>query len=164
MSFEDSYLGKLRKHVGNAELLAPGAQVLLLTDEDHAIFQRRADSGLWEIPAGSAEPGQSFLDTAVAEVSEELGLLLNGETLTAFATFSDPVEHRLVYPNGDIVHAFALCFVARDWSGEIRPDPTEVREWGVYPLTAPPDGLQRATRLVLDLYLAFRETGRFQAM
>lgn len=163
MSFEDSYLGRLRKHVGNAELLAPGAQVLLLTDDEHAIFQRRADSGLWEIPAGSAEPGQSFADTAIAEVSEELGLRLTADTLTAFASFSDPVEHRLTYPNGDIVHAFALCFVAREWTGEILPDATEVREWGVYPLSDPPAGLQRATRLVLDMYLAYRETGRFQA-
>lgn len=163
MSFEDSYLGRLRKHVGNAELLAPGAQVLLLTDDEHAIFQRRADSGLWEIPAGSAEPGQSFADTAIAEVAEELGLRLHREAMTAFATFSDPVEHRLVYPNGDIVHAFALCFVVREWSGEVRPDPNEVREWGVYPLSDPPAGLQRATRLVLDMYLAFRETGHFQA-
>ncbi|KAM9867037.1 hypothetical protein ACIFOC_00358 [Leucobacter aridicollis] len=163
MAFADSYLGRLRQHVGNAELLTPGAQVLLLTDDDHAVFQRRADSGGWEIPAGSAEPGQSFVDTAIAEVAEELGVRLSPDMLTPFASFSDPVEHRLVYPNGDIVHAFALCFVARDWAGEIDPDPGEVTEWGVFPLAHPPEGLQRATGIVLDLFDRFRETGAFQA-
>ncbi|GAA2843956.1 ADP-ribose pyrophosphatase YjhB (NUDIX family) [Leucobacter komagatae] len=163
MSFADSYLGKLRQRVGSAEMLVPGAQVLLLVDDEHAIFQRRADSGKWEIPAGSAEPGQSFADTAVAEVLEELGLRVEPDALTAFASFSDPVEHRLVYPNGDIVHAFALCFFATEWSGEIAPDPGEVREWGVFPLAAPPEGLQRATRLVLELFHRYRTTGAFQA-
>ncbi|MFF8816763.1 NUDIX domain-containing protein [Leucobacter sp. NPDC015123] len=163
MAFADSYLGRLRQHVGNAELLAPGAQVLLLADDDHAVFQRRADSGGWEIPAGSAEPGQSFVDTAVAEVEEELGVTLAPDVLTAFASFSDPLGHRLVYPNGDIVHAFALCFFTSEWAGEIHPDPAEVTEWGVFPLADPPPGLQRATGIVLELFAEFRHTGQFQA-
>ena len=33
--------------------------------------------------------------------------------LVPFATFSDPVAHLLIYPNGDQVHAFALCFWVR---------------------------------------------------
>ena len=163
MAFRDSYLGKLRAHVGSAELLAPGAQVLLLTSADHAIFQRRADSGKWEIPAGSSEPGQSFTDTAIAEVREELGLAIASEALTAFASLSDPTAHRLVYPNGDRVHAFALCFAAREWEGDISPDPDEVSDWGVFPLARPPQGLQRATGLVLELYGRFAATGQFQA-
>jgi len=162
MSFADSYIGRLRQRVGHQELLVPGAQVLLV-QEGIGLFQRRTDSGEWEIPAGSAEPGQSFADAAIAEVREELGLSLRPEQLIPFATFSDPIQHRLVYPNGDVVHAFALCFVVSEWNGEPEADPEEVTEWGRFALTSPPEPLRLSTRRVLELYRLFSATGRFQA-
>lgn len=140
----------------------PGAQVLLLR-EDAALFQRRADSGEWKIPAGSAEPGQSFVQAAISEVYEEIGLTVRSEDMVPFATFSDPKEHRLVYPNGDVVHAFALCFVAASWEGDSAPRAEEVTEWGSYPLSAPPTPLRPSTRRVLELYAEFLRTGRSQA-
>lgn len=162
MAFADSYIGKLRAHVGHAELLVPGAQVLLLRG-DSALFQRRTDSGEWEIPAGSAEPGQSFTQTAIAEVREEIGLEVAAVDLIAFATFSDPEEHRLVYPNGDVVHAFALCFVTEQWIGEPRSGDGEVTEWAFHSLSSPPEPLRHSTRRVLELYAEFTRTGSFQA-
>lgn len=162
MSFADSYIGKLRKHIGHDELLVPGAQVLLLRG-DSALFQRRIDSGEWEIPAGSAEPGQSFTETAITEVQEEIGLSVQAEDLIPFATFSDPVEHRLLYPNGDVVHAFALCFVTEKWSGQPSSGEDEVSEWAFHPLNAPPEPLRRSTKHVLELYEKFFRTGSFQA-
>lgn len=162
MSFADSYIGKLRERVGHEELLVPGAQVILLRGES-ALFQRRVDSGEWEIPAGSAEPGQSFAQTAIAEVREEIGLDIDAADLTAFATFSDPEEHRLVYPNGDVVHAFALCFVTERWSGEPLPGDDEVADWAFHPLGDPPQPLKHSTRRVLEFYAEFTRTGAFQA-
>lgn len=127
------------------------------------LFQRRIDSGEWEIPAGSAEPGQSFTETAITEVQEEIGLSVQAEDLIPFATFSDPVEHRLLYPNGDVVHAFALCFVTEKWSGQPSSGEDEVSEWAFHPLNAPPEPLRRSTKHVLELYEKFFRTGSFQA-
>ncbi|MGW5365480.1 hypothetical protein [Actinopolymorpha pittospori] len=36
--------------------------------------------------------------------------------LEPFACVSDPARHAVTYPNGDQVHAFALCFAVRTWS------------------------------------------------
>ena len=162
MSYADSYIAKLRQQVGNQELLVPGAQVLLLRG-NQALFQRRTDSGEWEIPAGSAEPGQSFSQTAVSEVQEEIGLSIDPADLVAFASFSDPAEHRLVYPNGDVVHAFALCFVAERWQGSPNGSEEEVTEWAFYPLDNPPTPLRHSTQQVLKFYRNFVKTGAFQA-
>lgn len=162
MAYLGSYLWSLREKVGHQELLVPGAQVLLV-DDAGAIFQRRSDSGEWEIPAGSAEPGQSFVDAAISEVDEEIGIVVSRRDLIPFATFSDPVDHRLVYPNGDVVHAFALCFVAHTWSGSPAVDGDEVVECGTFAVDRPPAPLRLSTRKVLDLYREYLRTGTFQA-
>lgn len=161
MSYIGSYIWALRQDVGHRELLVPGAQVLLI-DPAGVVFQRRTDTAEWEIPAGSAEPGQSFVDAAVAEVYEELGFVVARDDLRAFASFSDPVKHRLVYPSGDVVHAFALCFVSHRWLGSLAPDPSEVVETTVCPLDFPPTPLRESTRIVLDLYREYMRTSEFQ--
>ena len=108
--FEDSYIKSLRDSVGSSLLLVPGAQVLVMRADGKILLQRRSDNGVWEIPAGSCEPGQSFRTAASNELLEETGIDASPESLVAFASFSDPAEHLLTYPNGDQVHAFALCF------------------------------------------------------
>jgi 8-oxo-dGTP pyrophosphatase MutT (NUDIX family) len=95
--------------VGSSLLLVPRAQVLVMRADSKIPLQRRSDNGVWEIPAGSCEPGQSFRTAASNELFEETGIDASPESLVAFASFSDPAEHLLTYPNGDQAHAFALC-------------------------------------------------------
>lgn len=109
-SHEGSYIARLREVVGHGLVVSPGAQVLAVRGDGHVLLQRRTDSGVWEIPAGACEPGQSFLDTAINEFREEVGIQIAPADLVPFATLSDPDIHTLHYPNGDAVHAFALCF------------------------------------------------------
>ncbi|MCZ0982843.1 hypothetical protein O1L60_38680 [Streptomyces diastatochromogenes] len=71
--------------------------------------------------------------------------------------------HTLTYPNGDVTHCFALCFVARRWSGTLAPGPDEVRRARFLPLDAPPRPLHPPTAVVLSLFERFRTEGRFQA-
>ncbi|MEU2613879.1 NUDIX domain-containing protein [Micromonospora sp. NPDC007271] len=59
----------------------PGAQVVLLDSAERILFQQRRDSGLWEIPAGAAEPGGSFVSAAIDEVREETGLVVEAADL-----------------------------------------------------------------------------------
>lgn len=163
MGHVGSYLWRLRQLVGPQLLLLPGAQVIALDDAGRALFQRRADTGDWEFPGGGAEPGQDFRAVAVAELAEETGLLADPAELIAFASLSDPDDHQLEYPNGDRVHAFALCFVWPRATGSLRAEESEVSELGFHPLDAPPQPVSRAAARVLDLYREYVLTGIFQA-
>lgn len=162
MAYAGSDLWHLRQLVGNRLLALPGAQILVL-DGDRALFQRRVDTGLWEIPAGACEPGSTFRSTAVAELREETGLVADEDELRPFASLSAPDVHTLVYPNGDRVHAFAMCFVTRRWRGTLRAEAEEVAEFAWVPLDRPPVPMHGPTRSVIGLFRAFQATGEFQA-
>ncbi|PNE37231.1 NUDIX domain-containing protein [Streptomyces noursei] len=163
MSYVGSYLWELRQKVGSRPLLVPGAQVLLLDAAGRGLFQQRADTGVWELPAGACEEGDDFVGTARRELAEETGLHVERDALEAFGTLSDPAVHTLTYPNGDITHCFALCFVARRWSGELSPGPDEVTRAGFRALGDPPRPLHPPTAVVLEMFREFSSTGRFQA-
>ncbi len=164
-SFSSSYIGKLRRRVGHDLVISPGVQVLVFEPTGMLLLQKRTDSALWEVPGGACEPEQSFMDAAIDEVREEVGLKLARESLIAFGTLSDPQIHLLRYPNGDLVRAFALLFKA---CIESLPDSWESDgevssiEW-VNPNRLPQDrAYHRPTLAAISKYLRYRETGEFQ--
>lgn len=163
MAHVGSYVWELRQKVGSRQLLLPGAQVLVLRTDGAALLQRRADNGVWELPAGACEPGQSFAGAAAAELYEETGIRTDPADLVAFASLSDPNLHQLEYPNGDRVHAFALCFLLDGWEGTVTPEESEVSEIGFFPLTQVPAPTHPPTLEVLRLFGLYRRTGVFQA-
>lgn len=163
MPFSDSYLGRMREIVGHALLVSPGVQVVLVDSDGAVLVQRRSDSSRWELPAGACEPDQSFATAAVAEVAEETGIAISADELTAFATLSDPERHTLVYPNGDVVRAFALCFWVHAAGRQPRiVDGEAVEHRWVLP-DAVPEPVHPPTRAVLAMYAEYRATGRFIA-
>ncbi len=163
VSYVGSYLWSLRQKVGSRPLLVPGAQVLLLDGAGRGLFQRRADNGVWELPAGACEEGSDFRGTAVRELAEETGLRVAPADLEAFGSLSDPGVHTLTYPNGDVTHCFALCFWARRWSGELSPGRDEVTGAQFRALADPPRPLHPPTAVVLEMFREFGSTGKFQA-
>ena len=73
-SYEESYLGQIRKLIGRRELIITGARAVIRDGEGRILFVRRRDNGLWGMPAGSQELGESILDCLRREVKEETGL------------------------------------------------------------------------------------------
>ena len=162
MPYVGSHLWKLRQVVGTRLLLVPGAQVLLVDEDDRILLQQEVDSGRWGLPAGACEENSTFAATAVAELYEETGLEVAEADLTPFACLSDPAVHILRYPNGDVNHCFAICFEVRAWRGQLRPEAGEVSDVGFFPLDGLPAELHPPTVVVLDLHDKFRRTGNFQ--
>jgi ADP-ribose pyrophosphatase YjhB (NUDIX family) len=162
MSFEGSYLWRLRQKVGHDLVLVPGAAIAVQRPDGQVLFIRRGDNGVWALPGGAAEEGGSFAQTAVDELREETGLAIDAADLIPAACFSDAERHTLHYPNGDVAHYFSLCFVVRKWEGEPRPDGEESLEVRFADPTDLPRPFEGSTERVVELLLGYLRTGEFQ--
>ncbi len=132
------YVEELRTLVGHRPLIMPGAAVLALDGRGCILLQRRTDNGLWGVPGGMMEPGESVEDTARRELLEETGLTV--DRLVFYGIFSGPgYFHR--YPNGDEVHNVAAVFWAAIGDAEPHGDGREVSETQFFPMAALPGDL-----------------------
>ncbi len=96
------------------QLLA--ASVAIVRREDVLLIQRHRPpaEGLWTLPGGRLEAGETAEQCAAREVREELGL-------EVFA-----LRPLLVLR----VRQFGLqTFATQTYDGEIAPDPAEIRDW-----------------------------------
>ncbi len=140
----------------------PGAMVVLRRDDGGVLLTKRADEGTWCLPAGAAEVGGSFGRTAVTEVLEETGVHLSERDLVPFGCLSEAELHTIRYPNGDLTHCFAMCFLAHRWEGEPRPDRDESMAVEFADPAAPPEPLHVPTGHALELLAAYLDSGAFQ--
>jgi 8-oxo-dGTP pyrophosphatase MutT (NUDIX family) len=161
--FEGSYLWRLRQKVGSRTVLMPGAMLFLLHEDGRILFTRRTDNGLWCFAAGGAEEGSSFSDTALTELREETGVVVDRTDLEAFGCLSEAALHTIEYAGGDVTHCFAMLFLARRWSGEPGPDGVEETSEMLWadPSDPPPD-LYAPAAEALRLFRAYLGSGDFQ--
>ena len=162
MGFVGSYLWRLRQKVGSDLLLMPGAMVVLRDGEGRALLARRVDDGTWCLPAGGAEEGAGFAETAAAELREETGAVVPAAEMRPFACLSQPDLHTIEYENGDVTHCFAMCFWAERWEGDLRADEDEVRELGFFAIDALPEPLHPPAAAALELFGEYLRSGEFQ--
>lgn len=140
----------------------PGAMVALLLDDRQVLLTKRTDTGAWCLPAGAAEPGGSFATTAVEELMEETGLEVTPADLIPFGCLSEAELHTIRYPNGDVTHCFALCFLARRWQGTARADGEEATEVRFVDLDAGLEPMHPPSEQALGLLRAFLRKREFQ--
>lgn len=162
MAYRGSYLWKLRQQVGNDLVLMPGAMLALQRDDGLVLLIKRADDGTWCLPGGGAEQGGSFARTAIAELFEETGVRVAEEDLIPFGCLSEAEAHTIHYPGGDVTHCFAMCFLAKAWQGEPRPDQTESTDVDWVDPHSPPQPLHPPTGHALRLLTAYLSTDSFQ--
>jgi len=74
LEYEKSYVGQLRKKIGNDLLIVPTVCAVIPNAQGEILFIRRSDDGSWGMPAGSIEINDSISDCLIREVREETGL------------------------------------------------------------------------------------------
>ena len=99
--------GKLR--IGcSATIFDKTRQKVLLT--------RRKDNGLWCLPGGQMESGESVEECCAREVLEETGLQVRVKRLTG--VYSNP-DQLVIYPDGSQAHFVVLNFEVETVGGEL---------------------------------------------
>lgn len=76
---------------------------------------RRTDNGLWALPGGAQDFGESIAETVVRETVEETGVTV--EVTGMVGIYTNPA-HVIEYSNGEVRQQFSICFRADYVSGE----------------------------------------------
>jgi ADP-ribose pyrophosphatase YjhB (NUDIX family) len=109
-----------------ANSLVPGASAIVVDEAGRIALHRRTDNDLWALPSGTMEIGESIGQTAVREVREEIGLVV--EPVRLVGVYSDP-EHVFAYDDGEVRQEFNVCIACRVVGGELAAG-DEAREVG----------------------------------
>lgn len=119
-SYEESYLSQVQKLIDKQELIITAARAVIRDQEGRILFIRRRDNGLWAMPAGGQELGESILDCLKREVKEESGL--DVILATPMAIYS---QVSIVTASGDPYQLFLVQFLVDEWSGELVTETNE---------------------------------------
>ena len=104
--------------------------VIFNTTKNKNLLTCRADNGLWCLPGGCIDPGESVVEACAREVWEETGLRVRVGKL--IGVYSNP--HQLVeYVDGNRFQLVALIFEAEPISGELGIS-DETTDVGYFPL------------------------------
>lgn len=144
------YIKTIRKMVGHAPVFICGASVIVVNESGELLLQKRHDNGCWGYHGGCIELDEVVEEAAKRELFEETGLTAN--SLEFFGIFSGPDMH-YVYSNDDEVSIVDIVYICHDWTGEIKPDPSEVDELRFFAPDKIPDNISPPAIKALKTYI-----------
>ncbi|MGW2372895.1 MULTISPECIES: NUDIX domain-containing protein [Kitasatospora] len=100
-----------------ANSLVPAASVVVVDDAGRVLLQRRTDNGMWALPGGKMDIGESLAGCGVRETREETGIDI--EITGIVGTYTDP-RHVFAYDDGEVRQEFSICLLGRPLGGELR--------------------------------------------
>lgn len=136
-----------------ANTLIPGASAIVVNDDGAILLQRRTDNGLWALPGGVMDIGESLRTTVIREVKEETGLEV--EPLYIVGIYSDP-RHVFAYSDGEVRQEFSICFACRILAGQLKASDESHEVSFVAPERLPDLDMHPSIRLRIKHYLEKR--------
>ncbi|OGL37522.1 hypothetical protein A3E49_03825 [Candidatus Saccharibacteria bacterium RIFCSPHIGHO2_12_FULL_49_19] len=133
----------------------PCTAIALINDRGEYLLVKRAvdpGKGLWDLPGGFVEEGETFEENAVREVQEELGLSIKQGDLKYVAAHTEP------YLFQDIEYlTLAACFVAKYPDGESPKPADDVADFHFFK----PGGLPTDKFAFAAMHKDFEAIGKF---
>jgi ADP-ribose pyrophosphatase YjhB (NUDIX family) len=123
--------------------IIPAARAVLIDGEGRILLIRRSDNGMWALPAGGMEPGESVTECMIREVWEETGL--TAKSYRPFAVYSEP---RFKPPSGRPGQLLTVAFKVDRWAGSLQTHTDETTDARFFT----PDELRRLPDL-MPMYL-----------
>lgn len=102
---------------------------------------KRAEDGLWGIPSGRVEPGETVEEAIIREISEKTGLKVIVNQL--IGVYSDPVSQVFSYPNGKVSHFITTYFECEVVGGTLIKENEEIVDVNYFDLNHLPENLSR---------------------
>ncbi len=112
-----SYIGEMRKFVGQAPIMAVAAMGILYNEEKGLLLEKRTDTGEWCTPGGAIELGESLEDALKREIKEETNLDIANPKL-----FDIKANVHMVYPNKDEVYYTDVVYEINEFFGDLKSD------------------------------------------
>ncbi|AUD25703.1 NUDIX hydrolase [Bacillus cereus group sp. BC251] len=107
------YIEELRKVVGSRPLNLAGVAVAVFNEQGQILLQQRRN-GIWGVPGGFVELGESTEEAGRREVFEETGVEIG--TLQLISIFSGK-EFFVKLPNGDEFYPITIAYLCKDIKG-----------------------------------------------
>lgn len=120
-----SYVDWLRSKVGTRKVFLPFTSVIARNTKGQILLQRRTDFAFWGLPGGVIELNEDLSTSARRELREETGLTIG--PLRLVGVYSDP-RYDVIYPNGDQVQQYTVCFEGQVAGGKMAPDGVETSD------------------------------------
>ncbi len=108
------YIKWLRGRVGHVTVQFNFAAACVL-DSDGVLLQRRGDDGMWGLPGGAIELGESAEEAVLREVLEETGIRVQVTNLIGIYT-----KYCHSDPNGDVAQPITTFFRCTPLGGHAR--------------------------------------------
>ncbi len=80
-----------------ANSIVPSVTAIVRNDAGDLLLVHKTDNGLWALPGGGVDPGESVSDAVVREVKEETGLDVDVVELSG--VYTNP-RHVIAYDDG----------------------------------------------------------------
>jgi ADP-ribose pyrophosphatase YjhB (NUDIX family) len=101
----------------SATSIVVAASAFVTDDEGRLLMIRRTDSGLFALPGGRHELGETLTETAIRETIEETGVKIR--IVGLIGIYSNP-HHVVAFSDGEVRQEFSICFRGRPVEGAPR--------------------------------------------
>ena len=131
------YYQEIRQYVGHRPLILPGAVVIIQNEFNEILLQERKP-GLFGLPGGLMDLGESLEETVSREVLEETGLIVSD--LELCQVFSGP-DYYYKIDNGDEFYSVIVIYQTKSFTGTIQANEEETLSLGFFPIDNLPNQL-----------------------
>ncbi|MFA9556662.1 NUDIX hydrolase [Evansella sp. AB-rgal1] len=132
------YIEDLREIVGTKPLILTGVAVAVINEQGQILLQKRRE-GIWSVPGGFMELGESTEEAGRREVFEETGIKVGKLELMEVISGK---EYFVKLHNGDEFYAITIAYVTTEIiGGSLKADGIESVEVGFFDLDNLPDCL-----------------------
>ena len=116
------YIPWIRSKVGNRKIFMVAGTMVVQDENGRILLQQRSDFDFWGLPGGALERDEDIETCARRELFEETGLHVGA--LRLIGVYSHP-KYDVLYPNGDQIQQFNVCFVGQVTGGAMQVDGEE---------------------------------------